>query len=282
MEKETVKDKRCVLHTDNLPSSANIILFQDFTLKKCQDAELVHKSRLIKGTSIYKDIVLPSVPNSHSGYHSKCYSKYTAVSSASKQTVVQQKESDDTPSPEASAGIHIFCFSLLICTSLSCLLCFVEPLQQVNHNIGRQSLRSKPTDTETDKSSHIFPTVCLFCDKKDKKISGKREVLHQIETIEFQEIVLKEAQIKQDDQLIRKILGVDLVAKEGRYHNSCRKAYSYQAAVISRRLSEQSANATSINSQRKTAVRKNAFDATTSYIEAHIFINEEVCYSMSK
>ena len=68
MEKETVKDKICVLHTDNLLSSANIILFQAFTLKKCQDAELVHKSRLNKGTSsTYKDIVLPSVPNSHSG-----------------------------------------------------------------------------------------------------------------------------------------------------------------------------------------------------------------------
>ncbi|XP_046654779.1 uncharacterized protein LOC124348600 [Daphnia pulicaria] len=120
MEKETVKDKRCVLHIDNLPSSANIILFQDFTLKKCQDAELVHKYRLNKGTSFYKDIVLPSVPDRHSGYHSKCYSKYTAVSSASKQRVVQQKESDDTPSPEASA----------------------EPLPEVNHNIGRRSLRS--------------------------------------------------------------------------------------------------------------------------------------------
>lgn len=84
----------------------------------------------------------------------------------------------------------------------------------------------------------MFPTVCLFCEKKEKKISGKREVLHQIVTIEFQEMVLKEAQIKQDDRLIRKILRVDLVAKEGQYHNACRKAYSYQATVISRRLSE--------------------------------------------
>jgi hypothetical protein len=114
---------------------------------------------------------------------------------------------------------------------------------------------SGQTDTETDKSSHIFPIVCLFCEKKDKKISGKREVLNQILTIEFQEIVWKEAQIKQDDQLIRKILGVDLVAKEGRYHNSCRKAYSYQAAVISRRLSEQSEKATS-DSQRNPLLEK--------------------------
>ena len=117
MEKETVKDKICVLHTDNLLSSANIILFQAFTLKKCQDAELVHKSRLNKGTSsTYKDIVLPSVPNSHSGYHSKCYSKYTAVSSASKKTAVQQTEShDDIPSTEDAAGIHIFFFIVNLC-----------------------------------------------------------------------------------------------------------------------------------------------------------------------
>ncbi len=69
------------------PSTANVILFQDINLKKCQVAELVHKSRLNLATSIYKDVVLPSIPNSYANYHSKCDSKYTALSTSSKQTV---------------------------------------------------------------------------------------------------------------------------------------------------------------------------------------------------
>ncbi len=59
---------------------------------------------------------------------------------------------------------------------------------------------------------------------------------------------------------------------------SCRKAYSYQAtSFISRRLSEQSKNATT-DRQRVAGIRKKAFDSTMSYIESHIFNNEEVIY----
>ncbi|KAK4009467.1 hypothetical protein OUZ56_018580 [Daphnia magna] len=85
-------DKICVLHTGTDPSSGNVFLFQDITFKKCQEAELVHKARSCWATSIYKNVVLPSTPNTILGSHSKCYAKYTAEPSTVKKAVSQQTE----------------------------------------------------------------------------------------------------------------------------------------------------------------------------------------------
>ena len=91
---DNAEGKICVLHIGEVSTSANIILFHDSSLKKCQIAEVVHKSRL----NWAKDIVLPLCPDSYSGYHAKCYSKYTAVSSAdAKKSVVQPTQTYDTP-----------------------------------------------------------------------------------------------------------------------------------------------------------------------------------------
>jgi len=70
-------------------------------------------------------------------------------------------------------------------------------------------------------------------------------------------------------------MAVDLVAKEVCYHNSCRRAYSYQA---SRKSQEQS----KIDEAARKAViniRKEAMDSTTSYIEAHVIENKEVYFN---
>jgi len=114
---EVVENKVCVLHTEPNPSKANIILFQESILRKCQEAERVHKSRSNWQTSTNKDIVLPPTPNSYSGYHAQCYRKYTAVSSDLKKVAAcnqpaQSTQSDDGPSgsgtvqKEADEGIY--------------------------------------------------------------------------------------------------------------------------------------------------------------------------------
>ena len=163
-------------------------------------------------------------------------------------------------------------------TELICTPCFTEsPQQEVNNNIGRRSLRSKSNDTNrTVQSSNIFPKICLFCEKK-KKMPGKgtHENLCKIETLSFQDNVVKEAEILQDERILRIIFGVDLVAKEAHYHNSCRKSFSYQASAITQK---QRTSAIASEKQRTAAIRKRAFDSTTSYIEAHVFNNEEVIY----
>ena len=69
-------------------------------------------------------------------------------------------------------------------------------------------------------------------------------------------------------------MGVDLVAKEACYHNSCRKSYSYQA----NRQSEQSKLDASAR-QRVINIRKQAMDSTTAYIEAHVIENKEVYFN---
>jgi hypothetical protein len=98
----------CTLEVTRLQQM--LFFFQGVTFKKCLEAELVHKARSNWATSIYKNVVLPSTPNTISGYHSKCYAKYTAVSSAAKKTVVQKRERENTPLAEPSAGITILTY----------------------------------------------------------------------------------------------------------------------------------------------------------------------------
>ena len=139
-------------------------------------------------------------------------------------------------------------------------------------DIGRRSLRSQSTETASTASSSTFPRVCLFCDKRNKKLAGKKETLHQVETINFQDVVLSEAQALEDEKLLRKIMAVDLVAKEACYHNSCRKSYSYQAS----RKSQEQSKIDEAARQAVINIRKQAMDSTTSYIEAHVIENKEV------
>ena len=101
---EEADAKVCVLHTLSNPSKANIILFHESTLKKCQEAELVHKSRANWHTSVNKDIVLPSNPNGYSGYHAVCYRKYTAVSSESKKAAASNQPAQSTPADGGPSG----------------------------------------------------------------------------------------------------------------------------------------------------------------------------------
>lgn len=71
-----------MLHTEvGGSSSGKIILFQEASLKRCKDV-LSARSRSSKNEkkkSIYSEITLPLTPDDIRGYHSKCYSKFTAV-----------------------------------------------------------------------------------------------------------------------------------------------------------------------------------------------------------
>ena len=70
--------KKCVLHVDEqkVSADAEIILFQESTLKMCQDAQKVHLART---RSKFKAITLPLIPNEVLGYHSRCYKDFTLL-----------------------------------------------------------------------------------------------------------------------------------------------------------------------------------------------------------
>ena len=112
----------------------------------------------------------------------------------------------------------------------------------------------------------------MYCDKENKKKNYKKETLHLCTTFALQEAILKEAQILQDTVLLRKIQGIDFIAKEVRYHNSCRTEYYDKAKAIEKK--RESENKTIFSRQK--SIRKNAFNATKLFVEEKIITNEEV------
>ena len=89
-------------------------------------------------------------------------------------------------------------------------------------------------DSEAASSSGIsltglFPKKCIFCELVIKRSGTTREQLVGCETEEAQSTVTKSAETLEDEALLTKIRGVDFVAKEVKYHNSCRRAYNRKA-----------------------------------------------------
>lgn len=77
----------------------------------------------------------------------------------------------------------------------------------------------------------LFPNECMFCEKNEKWIVRKGKGVNQRAKLvkcqtEAAENSIKEAAARNNDEyMIGKITGIDLIAKEAQYHDECRKAY---------------------------------------------------------
>ena len=159
--------------------------------------------------------------------------------------------------PNASDGYHPKCYSNFTAVAKTS----VDKTQQ-SDNLNSQCLRSE-TPPATENSKGIFKNVCLFCNSERRRSkSGILENLGSCETIQAENSI-KEAAIIQGDSIMQaKISGIDMIAKEVKYHHSCRSNYLRMAS-------------------RKSGVKKDNDNATGSsfkdicfYIEKYI-INEQ-------
>lgn len=128
---------------------------------------------------------MPGCYATHDGYHKNCYKNFTAV----------PKQSRDI-----SSAIH----------------------PEDAHPLLRSSLTPMAPE-----SSGIFGNKCLFCPFMHKKVKGKtkREGLTQCETKYAQSSIITAAVTINDKNLLVNIRDIDFIAKEVKYHNSCRKNY---------------------------------------------------------
>jgi len=129
----------------------------------------------------------------------------------------------------------------------------------------RQSLRCS-----TVSQNIIFPqNECLFCGKRRKKSRSGEEVLSKCVCKTAEQNIKECAKAKNDFTLMGKIDGVDLLAKEARYHESCRKAYV--------RSESRSHHAKTENLDEKTtygtAEQRAAYEAAFQDLCEHINVN---------
>ena len=67
----------------------------------------------------------------------------------------------------------------------------------------------------------LFPKTCVFCNQQRKSVNKTVYTLHKITTNDAVELVKKAAEIKNDEQLLLRIRGIVLIAKEMQMHRIC-------------------------------------------------------------
>lgn len=106
----------------------------------------------------------------------------------------------------------------------------IETLEERREEIQQPLLRSKTcTITPTISSTGVLQPVCIFCNRSRKKRQENHEELGSCETPDAQDKIKYAATVLKDEVLLLKIGNVDFIAKEVKYHHSCRKHYLNEA-----------------------------------------------------
>ena len=126
----------------------------------------------------------------------------------------------------------------------------------------------------TPGASGIFKQVCIFCKQKTKS-KGKTGVerLGSSAAPDAEERIKEAANILEDHEMITKIGDIDFVAKEVKYHHSCRKTYLNRAE----RTKQQSVNSEEKKDSEYHKLRlahERAFSDIIAYIQDAVVDNE--------
>lgn len=231
--------RRCVLHIADSEgaTTGDVKTFTEASLEKCKHALEIRKTMT---NSKYSAIVVPDEVSVDSGYHSKCYKNYTAVSV---RHVRVQSEIPSTSSVPAETD-----------------------------NLSR-STPSSAMGVTSSPITGIFEPKCIFCNQVEKKHKGMKQDLSKCETANFENNIKSYAEILKDN-LLTKVREVDFTAKEVRYHGICRIDYQRRAEIKKEQEKKQSEVKTSWHEVR-SALDK-AFTALCDFIQLSIIQNEEV------
>ena len=111
-------------------------------------------------------------------------------------------------------------------------------------------------------SSGILPKVCIFCSTVYKSLGkGKRESLGNCEVPESGEGIKAAAFTLQDDIMTTKLVGLDFIAKEVKYHHSCRRSYLRKAERIEEQLFTERSETTIMHEDAFSSLQK--YNTTT-------------------
>ena len=124
-----------------------------------------------------------------------------------------------------SIGYHSKCYRNF--TSISMPLCSGKSKILDGKS---QLLRSDNNETPCTSSTGVLSKVCLFCDHNIRRTgTGKRESLGDCQTLDSVNAIKNAAKILKDDRILSKIAGIDMIAKEARYHHSCKRLFIRRA-----------------------------------------------------
>lgn len=124
-----------------------------------------------------------------------------------------------------STGYHRQCYKDITAIGLT---------GSVENDVPSSSTKSKLLRLDvghiTTTSTGVFQKTCLFCKAVTKSLGkGKKESLGSCETDQAEESIKKAAETLQDGPMLAQLGGLDMKAKEVKYHHSCRRSYLSRA-----------------------------------------------------
>ena len=135
---------------------------------------------------ICESINFKAEPLPHYGFHSDCYSKFTAYQIQSKE---KKRFSDEGGTVETRAMVE-------------------TPPAPITSTTG------------------VVKKMCIFCKGPDRKhFPSGFETLSPCETIQAQDSILNAARQLNDKEFLREYEHIDFIAKEVNYHKTCRARY---------------------------------------------------------
>ena len=130
-------------------------------------------------------------------------------------------------------GCHRWCYTNF--TNVSTFSSSGDTDNQDNGDLSSNSAATRKSGrsagatmaTEGNNSLGLFPRdQCIFCSTKGrKKVKGNLEKLSTCITETAEMSIKQTAEAKSDFSMLGKVVGIDLRAREARYHESCRKAF---------------------------------------------------------
>ena len=127
----------------------------------------------------------------------------------------------------------------------------------------------------------LFPSnSCVICNKETRwlKLKGKkiRDKLVKCVTKDAEKNLKDAAMIKKDNELLRKINCVDLIATQVHYHTECRKLYTGNTHLKNKTEKNQESEINSTESQLLIEAHNQAFLNLSAYIENEIIKNQYI------
>lgn len=92
--------------------------------------------------------------------------------------------------------------------------------------------RSQPGTSHVTRNAHVLPSCCIICGSSaelcvlDKQSKKRQKVLLTKCQLIHNDKLIKAAELRGDEVMLRKIRGQDLVAIEVQYHRTCHKTYT--------------------------------------------------------
>ena len=168
----------------------------------------------------------------------------------------------------------------------ACYQHFTKNQDRLQCNLVVSSASHSPRKRPSSSGSLLFPAECIFCQKLEKKVSGKTERCTKFSVFKEKDGAFREPSwtpiasqslAMGNGRLYRLVEGEDLFAREAQYHPSCHNAFKLQYVSHCRPIKAEAARCEcDTEQQRKVAAHLKAFNIVLDFIQHRVVEQNEV------